>query len=159
MFSATVNTGHEHEVLVDHPDAGRDRVTRAVELQGRPVDDDLALVGTVEPVQDVHQGRLAGPVLPEEPVDLPRLHEEVHVVVGDHAGEPLGDPTKLELHLLLLAAGEQAGLPLRPTCPDGHRPRTLVRAVCRTEHPAPRSNAGGAPGSGAPRDGWCSSDQ
>ena len=34
-FSVTVKTGHQHEVLVDHADAGRDRVARAAELHRR----------------------------------------------------------------------------------------------------------------------------
>ena len=65
--------GHEHEVLVDHADAGGDGVARVVERDRRVVDQDLALVGPVEPVEDVHQRGLAGAVLAQEGVDLAGL--------------------------------------------------------------------------------------
>ena len=60
------------------------------------VEEDLALVRAGEPVEDVHQGRLAGPVLAEQRVDLARAHVEVDVVVGDHAGIALRDAAHLE---------------------------------------------------------------
>ena len=64
---------HEHEVLVDHADAGGDRVARAAERDRLAVDQDLALVGLVEAVQDVHQRGLAGAVLAEQGEDLAGL--------------------------------------------------------------------------------------
>jgi hypothetical protein len=91
--------GHEHEVLVDHADAGSDRVARAAERHRPVVNQDLALVGLVEPVQDIHERRLAGAVLAEQPVNLTGLHEQVDVLVRDHAREALGDPPQLELHV------------------------------------------------------------
>ena len=45
----------EHEVLVHHADARRHCVARPLERDGRPVDEDLPLVGRMHPVQDVHQ--------------------------------------------------------------------------------------------------------
>ena len=63
----------EHEVLVDHADAGGDRVAGAGEVLHHVVEDDLALVGRVEAVEDVHQRGLAGAVLAEQRVDLARL--------------------------------------------------------------------------------------
>jgi hypothetical protein len=50
----------------------------------------------VEPVEDVHQGRLAGAVLSEQGVDLSTPQLEVDGVVGDERAEPLGDPAQLE---------------------------------------------------------------
>ena len=47
------------------------------------VEPDLALVGLVQPVEDVHQGRLAGAVLPEQGVDLSTPQLEVDRVVRD----------------------------------------------------------------------------
>ena len=44
-----------------------------VKVHRLAVDQDLALVGLVEPVEDVHQGGLAGAVLAEQRVDLARL--------------------------------------------------------------------------------------
>ena len=61
----------QHEVLVDHPHARIDRGARRAESHRLVLDQDLALVGVVEPVEDVHQGRLPGAVLAEEGVDFP----------------------------------------------------------------------------------------
>ena len=90
--------GHrdQHEVLVHHPDAVVDRLARRRHLDRPPVDPDLALVRVVEPVDDVHQRRLARPVLPEERVHLAAPQVEVDVVVGEDAREPLCDADELE---------------------------------------------------------------
>jgi hypothetical protein len=90
--------GDQHEVLVHHADARAHRVAGAGERDSLAVDQDLALVGVVEPVEHVHQGALAGAVLPEQGVDLARLDDEVDGVVGDQVAEALGDAAKLELH-------------------------------------------------------------
>ena len=86
----------QHEVLVHHPDPVLDRGPRRAEHGRLAVDQDLALVGVVEPVEDVHQRRLAGAVLAEQRVHLALAQVEVDVVVRDDAGEALRDPTKLE---------------------------------------------------------------
>src|SRR5579884_1229399 len=62
----------EHEVLVHHPDARVDRVARRRERDGPAVQPDLSRVRPVQPVEDVHQRRLAGAVLPEQRMHLPR---------------------------------------------------------------------------------------
>ncbi len=89
----------EHEVLVDHADAGIDRVAGPVERDDPVVDEDLPVVGPVETVQDVHEGRLARAVLAQERVDLTGLDDEVHVPVRHDPGKALGDPSQLELHV------------------------------------------------------------
>ena len=88
--------GDEHEVLVHHADPVPDRVLRGVERHGLAADKDLALVVPVEAVEDVHQRRLAGAVLPQQRVHLPAAEVEVDVVVGDDAREALRDPAELE---------------------------------------------------------------
>ena len=108
-FSATVKTGDEHEVLVHHADAGSHRVARAGEVLDLVVQEDLALVGGVQAVQDVHQRGLAGAVLPEQAVDLARLDDEVDVVVRDERPEALGDASKLEPHVLILGDWSACG--------------------------------------------------
>ncbi len=86
----------EHEVLVDHPDAQVDRPPRGFDLHRLAVEQDLALVGLVEPVEDVHQRRLARAVLTQQRVDLPALQLEVDRIVRDQRAEALGDPAQLE---------------------------------------------------------------
>ena len=52
-------------------------------VTGSPLMQDLALVGLVEAVEDVHQRRLARSVLTEQRVDLAAAEVEVDVVVGE----------------------------------------------------------------------------
>ena len=76
----------EHEVLVHHADPQPDRLRAASRSRtGSPSQADLALVGLVEPVEDVHQRRLARAVLPEQGVHLAAAQVEVDVVVRDDA--------------------------------------------------------------------------
>ena len=83
-------------MLVDHADAAGDRVGRPGDGDRLAVEQDLARVGREQPVQDVHQRALAGAVLAEEGVDLAGPDEQVDAVVGDDAGEALGDAAHLE---------------------------------------------------------------
>jgi hypothetical protein len=86
----------QHEVLVHHPDPVVDRLARRVDPHRLALDQDLALVGVVEPVEDVHQRRLAGAVLAEERVDLAAPELEIDVVVREDAREALGHPPQFE---------------------------------------------------------------
>ena len=97
-FSATVKTGMSMKCWCTMPMPARHRVAGAGEVLHDVVEQDLALVGLVEAVEHVHQRRLAGAVLAEEAVDLAGLDDEVDVVVGDEAAEPLGDAAEFELH-------------------------------------------------------------
>ena len=86
----------EHEVLVHHADPGPDRVGGRAEPHLLAVHADDALVRVLHAVEDLHQGRLAGPVLSAQRVHLTAAHPQVDVVVRDDAGEPLGDPDQLD---------------------------------------------------------------
>ena len=86
----------EHEVLMDHADPAADRVRRPGQVDLGAVDEDLALVRAREPVEDVHQGRLARAVLAEQRVDLTRADVQVDRLVGDDARIALGDAPHLE---------------------------------------------------------------
>ena len=96
MFSATVITGISMKCWCTIPIPAAIASFAESNATGFPFDPDLALVGPVEPVEDVHQRRLAGAVLAEQRVHLARLEVEVDVVVGDDAGEALGDAAQLE---------------------------------------------------------------
>ena len=91
----------EHEVLVHHADPEVDRVARRADLDLVAAQKDLALVGRVEPVEDVHERRLAGSVLAQEGVHLAGRQLEVDLVVRDDSREPLGDAAELEEWLLV----------------------------------------------------------
>jgi hypothetical protein len=79
-----------------HADSVLDRVLRRVERDLFALDPDLAFVGPIEPVDDVHQRRLARAVFTEECVHLPPNEVEIDRVVRDHAGEVLRDSLELE---------------------------------------------------------------
>ena len=53
---------YQHEMLMDHAEAPFDGVVGTVDLDDVAVEQNLAFVGAIEPVQHVHQGRFAGPV-------------------------------------------------------------------------------------------------
>ena len=89
-------TRHQVEVLVHHPDPVRQRVRGALDAHRPAVDGDPPGVRGVDPEQDVHQGGLAGPVLPEQPEDVAARQRQVDAVVGLHGAEPLGDAAHLE---------------------------------------------------------------
>ena len=92
-------------MLVHHADAGGHGVAGPGEVLDVVVEQDLALVGLVQAVQHVHEGRLARAVLTEQAVDLAGFDREVDVVVGDQGAEPLGDAAKFELHVPILCVG------------------------------------------------------
>ena len=97
-FSVTVKTGISMKCWCTMPMPGRHRVARAAERHGLVVDEDLALVRLVQPVQDVHQRGLAGAVLAEQRMDLAGLDDQVDGIVGDQRAEALGDRAELEFH-------------------------------------------------------------
>ncbi|CRH72583.1 Uncharacterised protein [Chlamydia trachomatis] len=85
-------------MLVHHADPGGDRVAGPLEDDGRPVDEDLPLVGLVESVEDVHERRFSGAVLSEEGVNPSFLDGEVNVVVRDQGPEALRNPPEFQFH-------------------------------------------------------------
>ena len=86
----------EHEVLEHHADAGLDRVLRRRERDLVTVDADRALVGLLHAVEDLHERRLAGTVLPHDGVDRAALDLQVQVGVRDDAGESLRDALQVD---------------------------------------------------------------
>ena len=96
MFSATVITGMSMKCWCTIPIPASIASFADANVTGLPPSTDLAGVGLVEPVEDVHQRRLARAVLAEQRVHLAATELEVDVVVGDDAGERLRDPAHLE---------------------------------------------------------------
>ena len=83
-------------MLVHHADPHADRLARRVDVHRLAAEEDLALVGLQQPVEDVHERRLARPVLPEQGVHLAAAHVEIDAVVRDQRAEALGDALQLE---------------------------------------------------------------
>ena len=99
------HNGDQHEVLVHHADTCSDGVGRRREMLRNPVNAKLAFIGAINAVQHVHERALAGTVLADEGQHLARGHLEVHAVVGDDAGETLGDSPQFKLHLVRHPSG------------------------------------------------------
>jgi hypothetical protein len=83
-------------VLVHHADAGGDGLLGGAQVGGLPADEDLALVGPVHAVEDLHEGGLARAVLTDDGVDRAPLDPQMDVGVRHHAGEAFGDATQLD---------------------------------------------------------------
>ena len=114
MFSATVMTGMSMKCWCTIPIPSA-IASRGEAISTRPaVHEDLALVRGGEPVEDVHERRLAGAVLAEQGVHLAAPEVELDVVGGDDPGVPLRDAAQL-----------QHGLPRR----SRRRRRTCAEAV------------------------------
>src|SRR5690606_35085778 len=122
----------QHEVLVDHADAGVDGVARGAEGDLPAVDLDRALVRLLHAVEALHQRRLAGTVLPDDRVHRAGLDGEADVMVRHDTGETLGDALQLD-------GGGHRGGGL-----SVHRPliRSLLEAEAdrraRSQRPGPR---------------------
>jgi hypothetical protein len=85
----------EHEVLEDHADAGVDRLGGRLQDDVLALDRDRALVGTLHPIEDLHQGRLAGAVLADQGVHRAGPDRHIDIVIGDDTGESFADPPQL----------------------------------------------------------------
>src|SRR5262249_35339945 len=111
-----VEPGDEVELLEDGGDAGRLGVAWAREPNRLAIHPDLAPIRGDHARDNVHQGRLAGAVLAEQPVDLAELEVEVDGAHGVHAAEPLVDAAHLEQRKRLGHTGGPAAQPQDSRC-------------------------------------------
>ena len=137
----------QHEVLVNHSDAGRDGVGGGAKRASGSVDGDGSLVGLVHAVQRLHQRGLAGTVLADDRVNGARTNREVHIMVGDDAGEGLGDSTQLDREVaarerLFRHGSPRSSEPVIAESP-GRRPGLSRTAGCGTSPPFPDQGAVG----------------
>ena len=70
-----------------------------VDANAAALDQHLALICVVDAAEDLHQGRLAGPVVPDERHDLAPVQRRVDPAQREHAAESLDDPPCLENRL------------------------------------------------------------
>jgi hypothetical protein len=94
-FSSTVKFSTSMKCWWTMPMPGGDGGVRVLDHGFLAVNEDVAIVGLVEAVEDRHQCRFAGAVLADDAVDraLPDLH--VDVLVGVNEAEFLVDPLQL----------------------------------------------------------------
>ena len=81
----------QHEVLVHHANAQRDRIVGLADAGGLAKDLDLSAVGAVKAVQDRHQRALAGAVLTDDAVHRRRPHVQRNIGVGLDRAKALVD--------------------------------------------------------------------
>ena len=81
--------GEERRLLVDHRDPGVASVGRAAQRDLDPVDEQLPAVRRVHAGEDLHERRLAGPVLADEGMSLARVEVDRDVVEGADRAESL----------------------------------------------------------------------
>ena len=84
--------GHQLEVLVDHADPQADGLVRRCNLHWLAVNADLPGSWLQHSEQNVHQGRLARAVFPDDGVDLPFQNAEIDVLIGLDSAKLLADP-------------------------------------------------------------------
>ncbi len=86
----------EAEVLVDHPDAERRSGDRVVDVVLHAVDPDRARVRIDQADEDLHQRRLARPVLTEDAVDAPAVQRQIDTITRSDRAEGLGDTAEFD---------------------------------------------------------------
>ena len=83
--------GDEAELLEDHGDARTPRVQGTGQQEGSVAELQGPLIGLVDAVDHLDEGRLARAILAHEAVDLAAAQREVHAVKGLDAAEGLAD--------------------------------------------------------------------
>jgi hypothetical protein len=83
-------------MLMNHGDASRHGVARTMAGERSAAEHNGAGIGRKHPEQDLHQGALAGTILPEQAEDLAGLHVEIDAVISAERAEAANDPTHLQ---------------------------------------------------------------
>ena len=84
----------QREMLEHHANAERAGRIGVAHRNGHAVPEDLPFVRLLHAIDDLHERRLAGPVLAEQRMDLPRSNREVDTVIGHGYAETLADTTQ-----------------------------------------------------------------
>ncbi len=103
----------DRQLLVDHADAGGQRVAGGAEMHRPPVDAHLAVIAGMDAGDDLHQRRLAGAVLADEAMHLAGQQREVDARQRGHAAERLADPGQLQDRLASARWRALAHVPVR----------------------------------------------
>ena len=88
--------GDDRQLLMNHADTDRLRIAGRTEQGFAAIEPHHAVEHGVDAGDDFHQRALAGPVLPDQPVDLARTKVEIDAFKGRHAAEPFADAFELQ---------------------------------------------------------------
>ena len=91
MFSSTLKGSTSMKCWNTMPMPAAIAVGAAAKPCGLAVDADFARIGFVEAVEDRHEGRFAGAVLADDPVDRAARHRKINRLIGVHGAEALVD--------------------------------------------------------------------
>ena len=103
---------HQHEFLVHHADAARERIGRRGEADLAIVEDDAAVIRTIDALQDPHQRRFSRAIAADDRVDRAGRGGKIDPVIGDDGAE---------------AAHDRACADPGPGCGGGHGRSILCR--------------------------------
>ena len=112
-------------MLEHRADAERQALARRTDAYGAAAQANLAAIGLVNAGEQADQRRLAGAVLAEQHMDLTGMEIEGDIVVGDNAGERLGD-----------AAQGNGGRGLRCTVYESHGLTSTTRGGAHDRVPS-----------------------
>src|SRR5262249_25419637 len=79
-----------------HPDPHGERVLRTAQNRRPPAHENLSVIGPVVPVQNPHQGGLAGAVLSDDPVNGSASNDERNIPIGVNVPKRLADRAQLD---------------------------------------------------------------
>ena len=78
-------------MLVNHANTGSHGIARTGELLDLVIQQNLSLIGLVQAVENIHQGRLARAIFTQKGVDLTGLNNQVDRVIGHQLAKALGN--------------------------------------------------------------------
>ena len=87
---------HQHEMLVDHPDAKSDRLMWRCECVRFAVNDDFAFISGIETVCNTHRSGFAGAIFSDNRMDRSGADGDIETVIGEYVTESLADVAELE---------------------------------------------------------------
>jgi hypothetical protein len=82
---------HQHKFLMHHADTKRDGILWTTDLDRLLIDQDRAGIHGMKPVQNLHQGALAGAVLAQQSMNFSRFDGQVDITIGHDPGKTLDD--------------------------------------------------------------------
>ena len=82
---------HQLKVLVDHPDTQPFGVLRGIDGHQLPLHQNISPVRLINAGEHIHQGGLSRAIFPQQGQNLPLAQVQVHILVGRHAAEDLGN--------------------------------------------------------------------
>jgi hypothetical protein len=120
-------------MLVHHSDAHVDGVTWLLNFNTIPAHNHLTLIGSVQAIEDIHEGRFARTIFTQEGMDLPLVKIEINLVVGKYTRETLRYSTQLEdrFHDHLNVCWISRGWPIsgQADCTMGFQAHQLIQSI------------------------------